>query len=230
VAGDPTGDSISVLLADAHTSSCLWLYQLLTESGFNLIAEAAGAEEVELLLQTHRPLVLLLAGNILPEASVPFLASLRHRYPDTQIVLLLAEIDTLPVQEMVQAGVVGVMVKREPADTIVRAVRAAASGSASFSQEVLTRLIEESLASAPENEVKLTSHELELLHLLATEKSNQQIAQALNVTPKAVEKQLTLLYNKLGVGSRVGAAVWYTLRRMKGEYSTPSGREIPRKL
>jgi len=59
--------------------------------------------------------------------------------------------------------------------------------------------MEGDLASELKNEVGLTPREFELLHLLSTEKSNQQIAQALNVTPKAVEKQLTLLHNKLGV-------------------------------
>jgi DNA-binding CsgD family transcriptional regulator len=57
--------------------------------------------------------------------------------------------------------------------------------------------------------ITLDESEKQLLRLICAEKSNAELATALNISKKTVERYLSLLYIKLGVQGRVGAAVWF---------------------
>jgi HD-GYP domain-containing protein (c-di-GMP phosphodiesterase class II) len=55
--------------------------------------------------------------------------------------------------------------------------------------------------------IALTEREVDVLRLVAREKTNPSIAQALGISPKTVERHVTHIYEKLGVSSRAGAAI-----------------------
>jgi HD-GYP domain-containing protein (c-di-GMP phosphodiesterase class II) len=55
--------------------------------------------------------------------------------------------------------------------------------------------------------IALTQREVEVLRLVARERTNPAIAQALGISPKTVERHVTHIYDKIGVSSRAGAAI-----------------------
>ncbi len=206
-------DAFQILLAEAHTCSRIGLYQLLTDAGFVVAAEVARLDNLEPLLQKHKPPVLLLACSLLPENPVPFITGLRQQYPRTHIVLFLADCDTLPMPALAGAGIYGMVLQTESVGVIVRTIQAAAVGCTAFSQELLAKVMKLSPIPAPVTPgVPLTAPEQQLLQFLCAGKSNPEIAQTLNLSRKTVEKRLTALYKKLGVKTRAGAAAWYARR------------------
>jgi len=209
---------ISVLIADVHTACRSGLRQLLEDAGFNVVGAASDVEGLEPILQSDLPSVLLLAYNTLPAAAVDFFADFGRRHPDTRIVLLLSDADDLPVRDMVQAGMMSVILKSEPASTIVRAVKTAVTDGATFSRKVLEELIADSAPSVfPDSNVELTQRELELLQLLVFGNHNHEIAELLSLSVKTVEKHLGLLYAKLEVKNRAAAAAWYIHHQRKND-------------
>lgn len=98
----------------------------------------------------------------------------------------------------------------------MQVVQAAAAGRSAFSPAVLAKLREPLAAEA--QEAPLNDQERQILWLICEEKSNAEIAAALYTSQKSVERRLTALFRKLGVRTRVGAAVWFT------QYETKKGR------
>jgi DNA-binding NarL/FixJ family response regulator len=58
--------------------------------------------------------------------------------------------------------------------------------------------------------IPLSEREVEVLRLVARQNTNKQIAQVLDIAPKTVERHVTNIYNKIGVTTRAGAALYAT--------------------
>ncbi len=108
---------------------------------------------------------------------------------------------------MLETGAVGYLLKDEAPETIVAAVRAAARGERLWTAEQFAR------ARRWREEVEerwnaLTEREREVLALVTAGKSNNEIAQTLSITVRTVEFHVSNVLGKLGLTSRVEAAVW----------------------
>jgi DNA-binding NarL/FixJ family response regulator len=98
---------------------------------------------------------------------------------------------------------VGYLLKDRVADIdrFVESVRRVAGGGSALDPEVVGRMLGRRRADDPLAE--LTPREREVLRLMAEGRSNQAIADALVVTPRAIEKHITNIFEKLGLGSAV---------------------------
>jgi len=56
--------------------------------------------------------------------------------------------------------------------------------------------------------IALSEREIEVLRLVSRERTNAAIAEALGISPKTVERHVTHIYDKLGVATRAGAAIY----------------------
>jgi DNA-binding NarL/FixJ family response regulator len=109
------------------------------------------------------------------------------------------------IQELLENGASGYLMKEEAPQTILDAVRGVAHGeegwvSRSIAAQMVSWVRDEDTAS-------LTPREMDVLRLVVEGRTNQSIAVNLGISEKTVEKYLESLYNKLGVTSRVEAAV-----------------------
>lgn len=201
-------ETTKVLLADAHTCRRIGLAQLLSVHCSVVIAASASRDELKTSLQ-HQHHVLLLACNLLPQDPVPFVAQLHRQHPHMGIALFVADCEALPLLALTNAGVQSIVAKGESMETLVQIVPKIASGQRVVSPEVIDKLLQ--LPPKPVSSFTLTLDELEthLLRLICAEKSNARIATVLHTSPKTVERRLTALFRKLGVQTRVGAAVWF---------------------
>lgn len=207
---------MQVLLADAHNCSRIGLVQVLSDAGFEIVAEASSAAECLQLLAQRQPTLLLLACNLLPPEPMPFIETLRQAQPHGHMVLYLANCDDLPLPALLDAGVRGMVTNQEPTPMLVQVVQSAAAGQDAYSPQVLGKLLGTDSASAS----PLTEFEEKLLQLICAEKSNAEIAEIVTLNRKTVEKRLSAIYTKLGVKSRVGAALWF--QRHQDPEGTPA--------
>lgn len=107
---------------------------------------------------------------------------------------------------MIAAKAVGYLLKDEAPSVIIAAVRAAGKGEGWFSAKVAAQIAAWARGEQTER-LGLTEREIEVLRLVVAGKANKEIALAVNISEKAVEKRLSELYAKLNVASRVEAAV-----------------------
>ena len=126
-AGDPSGETIRVILADDHAVMRRNLRRVLdAEQGIRVIAEGDDLATVMRHVHSQRPQVLVLDLSMRSGSSIEAIRRLREGVPDTQIVVLKMEDDAAFAQHAIDAGAIGFVLK-DTADTeLPEAVRCAA--------------------------------------------------------------------------------------------------------
>lgn len=139
-----------------------------------------------------------------------------RRQPDPPEVLVLTTFDTDEnAFEALEAGAAGFLVKDTPPVQLLEAVKSAAAGGTFISPATTRRLIDHLIAAGRKNTVpslpptfgSLTERELEVLRLIAQGFSNRDIAERLSIAELTAKTHVSRLLTKLGVESRVQAAV-----------------------
>ena len=132
------------------------------------------------------------------------------------------------VYEGLSAGASGFVLKDEPPEQLLAAIRTVAAGDALLSPTVTKRVIKRfariARREAPKGLDELTARELEILRLIATGLSNAEIAEEPFISDTTVKTHVTHILQKLSLRDRVQAVV---LAYQAGRFETESHREGP---
>jgi DNA-binding NarL/FixJ family response regulator len=209
-------EPVRVLVVDDHAAFRSGLCALLrTASDLEVCAEAATGEEAVAAVRAHHPDVVLLDLTMPGEGGVLAAERIVAASPHARIVVLSMADDDRSVLAALRAGVRGYLLKGSGRAQILRAVRAVAAGEALLGPSVAARL-GTFLAPAPapvDPFPELTERESEVLVLLAENLTNPQIAARLGIGDKTVRNHVSMIFGKLGVADRTGAAALVRLRR-----------------
>jgi DNA-binding NarL/FixJ family response regulator len=213
---------VRVLVVDDHDLFRAGLASLLSaEDGIEVVGQASGGKTGVRLAIELRPDIVLMDVRM-PDLGGPEATRLiRQRAPEIKIVALTVSSDDADVSAALQAGAVGFLAKDTPIDSLVVAINAAASGAAWLSpraaEVVLGRIRTVSQAPPPDTTslAQLSDREIDVLRLIANGMENAEIAAALNISPRTAKNHVSNILAKLGLPSRVQAAV-YAVRQGVG--------------
>ena len=130
------------------------------------------------------------------------------------MLALTVSSDDADVSAVLQAGAVGFLSKDTPIDSLVVAIHAAASGAAWLSPraaEVVLGRIRTAPPKPPQDSAPLellSEREIDVLRLIAGGLENAEIAETLNISPRTAKNHVSNILAKLGLPSRVQAAVY----------------------
>lgn len=130
-------------------------------------------------------------------------AEIRALDPKARVLMFSSYCDQSILRKAIGAGASGYILKDAEPDTLISAIRAAASGLLVFSEIVLQMLFDNRPAG-PSQVDELTPGEQEALHLLSLGKSNREIAEALHLSESSIKARLSSAASKLGSSSRTG--------------------------
>ncbi len=206
---------VRLLVVDDHDLFRAGLASLLSaEDGIEVVGQASGGKMGVRLATELRPDVVLMDVRM-PDIGGPEATRLiLEREPDIKVLALTVSSDDADVSAVLQAGAVGFLAKDTPIDSLVVAVNAAASGAAWLSpraaEVVLGRI--RTVSPAPPTDSKsleqLSEREIDVLRLIANGMENAEIADALNISPRTAKNHVSNILAKLGLPSRVQAAVY----------------------
>jgi DNA-binding NarL/FixJ family response regulator len=197
-----------ILLADDHALVRRGLRLVLeAEPDMEVVGEAGdGAAAIQLALDTPADLAIL-------DISMPRMtglqaaAEIRRRKPQLRCLMLSMHDNERYLYEALKAGACGYVRKAVADRDLVDAVRAAMRGEPFLYPGAMTPLIEEYLRQARDEptirEEPLTLREREVLKLIAESRSTKQIAAALVISEKTVERHRENMLDKLGMHDRV---------------------------
>jgi DNA-binding NarL/FixJ family response regulator len=138
--------------------------------------------------------------------------------PSTRVVVFTVLSEDEHVEEAMQAGACGFLAKETPIDEVITAIRAAARGVAWLSPRAaevvlghVRRTNHESVANQ-EPVSELSPRERDVLRLIARGMENTEIARELNISPRTAKNHVSSILAKLGLPSRIQAAI-YAVRR-----------------
>jgi DNA-binding NarL/FixJ family response regulator len=180
------------------------IVRLLSERGFEVVAQAGDAEDLLRKVGAHKPDVVVADIRMPPTNTDDGLRAaieIRDSHPETGVLVLSAYVEETYAMELVSdtAEGVGYLLKDRVADVdaFVEAVRRVAEGGSALDPEVVSRLLGRARRDDPLAE--LTPREREVLELMAEGRSNAAVAERLVVTERAVEKHVTSIFGKLNL-------------------------------
>lgn len=199
---------ISVILADDHPALRVGLRVLLDrEPDIAVVGEADDGDTALTLIETLAPSVAVLDCQLPGQDGVAVAAAVRAQGLPTLVVALSAYDDDRYLAGMAAVGAVAYLLKNEAPGRIVAAVRAAVRGEPLWTAVQLARVRRWQAEVAALRE-SLTERECEVLRLVAGGLSNKEIAQALTISVRTTDFHVSNILRKLGLISRVEAAVW----------------------
>ncbi len=202
---------ITVLLADDHTIVRQGLRRILEDvSDIEIVGEASSGGAAVALTTTLRPSVVVMDIAMPKFNGLEATRQIRQTVPDTKVLILSAHADDAYVEAVMLMGAVGYLVKQTSAHCLAEAIRTVGNGGTYFSPDVARRfgkrhervLDREGRSNKPV--VDLTSREMAVLQRVAEGDANKQIAAALGISIKTVEKHRARLMAKLDIHDTAG--------------------------
>ena len=203
---------MQVLLIDDHTLFRLGLKNLLERSGIQVAAATSSGEEGLRIVHEVKPDVVLLDMRMPDMDGLEVLRRLREAGVEVPITMLTTSNEERDLVESLRNGAQGYLLKDMDPEELVAALHNIVKGETVVAPQLagtLARVLQgksiETDKDTPLSE--LTPREMEILEHLAIGQSNKVIARELGITDGTVKLHVKAILRKLGVSSRVEAAV-----------------------
>lgn len=207
-----------IIVADDQTAVREGLVTLLsTMPDIDIVGSAADGEEAIALVGQLTPDVVLMDLRMPRVDGIEATRRIRAAHPTTQVVVLTTYADDESILDALRAGAIGYLTKDAGRDHIRRAIEAAAAGQAVLDPAVQARLVE--FAQPPRSDSSqlpdgLTEREGEVLRLIASGKSNSEIAAQLFVSEATVKTHVNHIFTKTGSRDRAQAVTYAHQHRL----------------
>ncbi|MBI3912681.1 MAG: response regulator transcription factor [Chloroflexi bacterium] len=213
---------IRILLADDHAILRAGLKALLNaQADIQVVGEAATGDEAVRVAQSAQPDLVLMDISMGDAGGVAATREVLRVCPTTRVLMLTMHDDAAYVQQALDAGAAGYVLKRTAESELLAAIRAVQRGEVFLYPSVARVLIDDYLkmkkggeSVAPEIKDTLTAREREVLTLIAQGYSNHEIAEQLTVSVKTVETHKARIQEKLGLRTRAELVRYAMQRRL----------------
>ncbi len=205
---------MNVLLIDDHALFRVGLEGLLERRGIKVVAAVGEPGDGIELARAHAPDVVLLDLRMPELSGTDLLKQFSRCFPDLPVVMLTTSSDEADLAECLKSGARGYLLKDMEPDDLVVALHDIVNGKTVVAPGLtgaLANLVKQGNSSErrepepPFNE--LTPREMEILCHLSEGQSNKVIARHLSISDGTVKLHVKAILRKLGVHSRVEAAV-----------------------
>ena len=197
---------IRILVADHHPTTQVGIYAILaTQPDYEVLIEATTGKEVRQFARKLKPEIILLSLNFPDISSYDLVTHLQHETPISKIIILTDQEDELSVKQVCQKGIAGYILKTEPCQRIIEAVKVISQGGVWFSRPIMEKLM--TPTTGQQQIEPLTTRELALLVELVAGKTDKQIAQTLGIGERTVRHLLKQICDKWGLDTRIEVAV-----------------------
>jgi DNA-binding NarL/FixJ family response regulator len=204
--------TISVLVADDQSMVRAGFRMLLGgEADIQVVAEASTGIEAVHQAARFAPTVVLMDIRMPELDGLEATRRIVAANPAARVLVLTTfDLDEY-VYEALQAGASGFVLKDDPPEQLIAAVRTVAAGDALLSPAVTKRVIRQFTrlprAAPPKGVDELTGRERDIFRLIAEGLSNPEIAERLYISETTVKTHVTHVFQKLDVRDRVQAVV-----------------------
>jgi DNA-binding NarL/FixJ family response regulator len=218
--------SLSIVIGEDDVLLREGIGRLLRDAGLEILALTGDADDLVRRTLALRPDVAVIDVQMPPRREDDGLRAamtLRERLPDMAVIVLSQFYEESYAQDLIgdRPEGVGYLLKERVANVpaFVDAIQRVAAGGSALDPEVVGRILGRRRREGPLDD--LTARERDVLAAMAEGLTNKGIAESLVVTEAAVEKHVTRIFNKLGLGQsavehrRVHAVLTY-LRNARG--------------
>jgi two-component system, NarL family, nitrate/nitrite response regulator NarL len=213
---EPAPQKIRVVIVDDQLIVREGLRMLLdNHPGIKVVAMAGTrSEALEIVARETSDLIILdleLGGY----SALSFIPQLREAAKNARVLVLTGLRDSETHQKAAELGAMGVVLKEDAADLLLKAIEKVYKGEAWLDRLTVGNLLwklsnheKEPLDPQKKKISSLTERELQVIALIAEGLKNRQIAERLFISPTTVTHHLSSIYSKLGVTDRLELVVY----------------------
>jgi len=196
------GEKIKVMVVDDHPLMRVGVASIVNAtSDMSVVAQTGTGEEAVALFQKHKPDVTLMDLRLPGMSGVDAIRAIRKTDSRARFVVLTTYEGDADIHQALEAGAQGYLIKGMPYQTLVDALHRVHRG-----ERFLPPPVARELASRmPDSD--LSAREREVLSLLASGKSNKDIASLLGITEATVKCHVSAILLRLNVSDRTEAVV-----------------------
>ena len=210
----PTAKPIRVVLIDDSPIIRLGLRSALEDyADIAIVGEAGTATDGVAAVALHKPDVVLLDLHLPDKSGFHACRELLKVRPQTRVLILTSNSNERNVQEAMNAGAKGYLLKDNDGASLAAGLRSVAAGDAvldpALAGQVLNLVKRRSGLSAAEKLNQLSFQERRVVALLAQGMTNKQIGEQLGLTEKTVKNYLATVFTKLNIERRSQAAALF---------------------
>lgn len=197
---------IKVLVVDDHPVVRDGLKNMfMVFDDLELIGEAESGDEALAFCQQHTPDVILMDILMPGMNGIQATRAILGQHPQVKIIVLTSYPKDDLVQESLEAGAIGYMLKNAQIDDLADSIRAAISGQPTLSPEATQALIRVKTGPLTPGR-NLSPRERDVLSLIAQGLNNDEIAERLVISPATARHHVSACLQKLGAKNRTEAA------------------------
>mgnify|MGYP001159241630 CR=1 FL=1 len=193
-------EPIKLILVDDHQMMLDGLRSLLkSEKRFEICGAYTSASIALAEIPLCNPAIVISDINLPGLNGVEFTKQLKKKYPHIKVLALSMFGERSTISEMLEAGVSGYILKNTGKEELVNALLKINEGGLFFSDEITGEMMKSIVEKPGEKEntsVRLTDRELEIVKLIAAEKSNAEIADNLFISERTVETHRKNIFRK----------------------------------
>lgn len=199
--------TIRIVLVDDHTILRQGIRRIFeSDPAIQVVGEAKDGREAIDVVRSDRPDVIVMDLSMPALNGLDATRRILKIQPDARILILTMYLDDDYVNQSLEAGVSGYILKDAPAHDLIRAVKQVASGEGYFTSRIPASTIARYRAARAEDRertVDLTRREREVLKLLAEGHTVKKVAEVMSLSQKTVDTHKTNLMKKLDIHNRV---------------------------
>ncbi len=205
----------TVLIADDHEIVRYGISTFLSSSeDIEIVGEASSGAECLELFEQKKPDVCLLDIGMPDKNGIETAKSIRNIDTDTKILILSMHIDKQILNDVLEAGINGYLLKNTEKADILHGIRAVMKGQQIFSDPI-SNLIKQSFLDKnherkSSEQLEITAREQEILQLIVDGHTSKEIAEKLYISPRTVDTHRANLMEKLEL-KNIAALVRYAI-------------------
>jgi DNA-binding NarL/FixJ family response regulator len=193
-----------LMLVDDHAMLRHGMAMLINlEPDLEVVAEAGdGAEALDKLKTEPHPDIVLMDVSLKTLSGLEVIKSLHAVAPALPVLVVSMHDEAVFAQRALRAGARGYVMKQEPGEVLVAAVREVLAGNVYLSRQMHARMLNRVATGHPQPEPlinSLTPSEFEVLHLIGSGHSSQEIAKLLSRSIKTIETHRFNIRSKLNL-------------------------------
>ena len=193
---------ITCVVADDHPAVLDSVSRFLETSGIDVVARAGSGDEALVAIEVHRPAIALLDVTMAPVNGIEIARRLARAAPETAVILYTGHRDAKLLEQALDAGARGFVLKEAPLSELTRAMKAVAGGGTFVDDEL------SSVLAAPRSVralSPLTDRERQVLALVADGMTNDMAAAELGISAETVQSHVRNAMGKLEADTRTQA-------------------------
>ncbi|MBN2536593.1 MAG: response regulator transcription factor [Spirochaetales bacterium] len=193
-----------LLIVDDHPIVRQGITRLINyEDELMVCGEAGNAKEALEAVEREKPDMVIVDISLKGRSGLELIKDLRMRYQDLPVLVVSMHDESLYAERVLRAGAKGYIMKQEPPEKVLNAIRQVLSGKIFVSEKMREKMLQRYVLGSSQKNVstveRLSDRELEVFRLIGKGMGTRQIAKELDLSIKTVETYREHIKEKLNL-------------------------------